>query len=225
MPAPGSSRAIPRPSRCGRRRAQVRIRTISWPAGVSITIARCRGDCQFRWGMSGQVTRDMLVPGEQFGIGGADSVRGFLEREIIDDNGYRGTLELYGPDFGGKVPVSGARMRALAFTDWGVVKRVHPAVLELHGQHVGSVGVRTAFFARHQRQRQAGRGEGYRRWWCAEQGRHARACELGLHLLGARRGQGYAARCLQRARYPEGRNPSPAPAGPLVSPKLRKSVK
>lgn len=98
------------------------------------------GDYQFRWGMSGQVTRDMLVPGEQFGIGGADSVRGFLEREIIDDNGYRGMLELYGPDFGGKLPVAGATMRVLAFTDWGVVKRVHPAVLEMDGQHIGSVG-------------------------------------------------------------------------------------
>jgi len=99
-----------------------------------------QGDWQLRWGMSGQVTRDMLIPGEQFGIGGADSVRGFLEREIIGDNGYRGTLELYGPDFGGKIPVAGARMRALAFTDWGAVRRVHPAVLEMGSQHIGSVG-------------------------------------------------------------------------------------
>ena len=97
-------------------------------------------DTQLHWGMSGQMTRDMLVPGEQFGVGGADSVRGFLEREIIDDNGYRGTLELYGPDFGAKVPVAGASMRALLFYDVGVVKRVHPAVLELDGEHIASAG-------------------------------------------------------------------------------------
>jgi len=102
-------------------------------------------DWQFRWGMSGQRTRDMLIPQEQFGIGGADSVRGFLEREIIDDNGYRGTLEFYGPDFGGKLPIANARMRALAFYDWGAVWRVHPAVLEIAAEHIASVGFGVRF--------------------------------------------------------------------------------
>ena len=118
MPEPASFRAIPRPSRCGRRRARCESALFLARWGFNHNRALPR-DWQFRWGMSGQVTRDMLIPGEQFGIGGADSVRGFLEREIINDNGYRGTLELYGPDFGAKVPVAGARMRALAFTDWG----------------------------------------------------------------------------------------------------------
>ncbi|MBE0614048.1 MAG: ShlB/FhaC/HecB family hemolysin secretion/activation protein [Burkholderiales bacterium] len=98
-------------------------------------------DWQLRWGMSGQVTRDMLISGEQFGIGGVDSVRGFLEREIINDNGYRGTFEVYTPDFGGIVPITGVRMRALTFYDWGAVKRNRPDVLEIHRQHIGSVGL------------------------------------------------------------------------------------
>lgn len=102
-------------------------------------------DWQFRWGMSGQLTRDMLISGEQFGIGGADSVRGFLEREIINDNGYRGTFEFYTPDFGKIVPVAGVRMRALAFYDWGAVRRIRPAVLEMHGQHVSSAGLGVRF--------------------------------------------------------------------------------
>ena len=102
-------------------------------------------DWQFRWGMSGQLTRDMLISGEQFGIGGADSVRGFLEREIVNDNGYRGTLEFYTPDFGKIVPVAGARMRALAFYDWGGVNRIRPAVLEMYGQHVSSAGLGVRF--------------------------------------------------------------------------------
>jgi hemolysin activation/secretion protein len=102
-------------------------------------------DWQFRFGMNGQLTRDMLIPGEQFGIGGADSVRGFLEREIVNDNGYRGTLEFYTPEFGNVVPVAGARMRALAFYDWGAVRRMRPAVLEVHGQHVSSAGFGVRF--------------------------------------------------------------------------------
>jgi len=98
-------------------------------------------DWQFRWGMSGQITRDMLISGEQFGIGGADSVRGFLEREIISDNGYRGTLEFYGPDYGDLVPVKGARLRFLTFYDWGAARRMRPAPLEIQAQHISSIGV------------------------------------------------------------------------------------
>ena len=95
--------------------------------------------------MNGQVTRDTLIAGEQFGIGGADSVRGFLEREIVNDYGYRGTLEFYSPDFGSIVPLAGARLRALAFYDWGAVRRIRPSVLEIHGQHVSSAGLGVRF--------------------------------------------------------------------------------
>ena len=102
-------------------------------------------DWQFRFGMNGQMTRDMLIAGEQFGIGGADSVRGFLEREIIGDNGYRGTMEFYTPDFGSVVPLAGVRMRALAFYDWGAVRRMRPTILEVHSQHIAGAGFGVRF--------------------------------------------------------------------------------
>jgi len=127
------------PARAG---ANPRYFVIRWGFNHNRTLPR---DWLFRWGMSGQLTRDMLVSGEQFGIGGADSVRGFLEREIINDKGYRGTLELYSPDFGGIVPVTGARVRALAFYDWGAVKRIQPTVLEQHGEHVSGAGLGLRF--------------------------------------------------------------------------------
>ena len=63
-----------------------------------------------------QHTGDLLVPGEQFGLGGADSVRGFYEREIAFDEGWRASAELYTPDFG---PSSDWRVRALTFVDAG----------------------------------------------------------------------------------------------------------
>jgi hemolysin activation/secretion protein len=63
-----------------------------------------------------QHTGDLLVPGEQFGLGGADSVRGFYEREIAFDEGWRASVELYTPDFG---PSTDWRMRALTFVDGG----------------------------------------------------------------------------------------------------------
>ena len=102
-------------------------------------------DWQMRVGMSGQMTRDTLISGEQFGIGGSDSVRGFLEREIVNDTGYRGTAEFYTPDLSRFVPVTGGRMRAVIFYDWGSVRRIRPAVLEAHGQHIASAGVGVRF--------------------------------------------------------------------------------
>jgi hemolysin activation/secretion protein len=102
-------------------------------------------DWQFRVAMNGQYTGEMLVTGEQFGLGGADSVRGFFEREITNDRGYRGTLELYTPDFGGRTGIAAARARALGFFDWGGVRRNKPGPAEAHGAHVWSTGVGLRF--------------------------------------------------------------------------------
>jgi len=117
-------------------------------AGASYTIWRwgfnhnraLPGDWQARFAMNGQYTDDMLVTGEQFGVGGAESVRGFAEREITSERGHRGTAEIYTPDFGGKTGVAGARARALTFVDWGGVYRVNPAPGEIHRQHIASAG-------------------------------------------------------------------------------------
>ena len=103
------------------------------------------GDWQARLAANGQQSRDMLVAGEQFGIGGMDSVRGFLEREVTNDWGYRGTAEVYTPDFGAKTRISGARVRALGFFDFGHVGRNQPAPSEIHGASISSYGVGLRF--------------------------------------------------------------------------------
>jgi hemolysin activation/secretion protein len=97
-------------------------------------------DYQLRFALNVQDTRDLLVPGELFGLGGADSVRGFLEREIADDKGFRGTVELYSPDFGMKTGIAAFRMRGLAFIDAGRVQRNKPAPAEVPQQGIGSIG-------------------------------------------------------------------------------------
>ncbi len=56
------------------------------------------GDWQARAAVNGQYTDDLLVASEQFGIGGANSVRGFEEREFADDRGYSGSIEIHTPD-------------------------------------------------------------------------------------------------------------------------------
>lgn len=86
----------------------------------------------------GQYTRDALIPGEQFGIGGHDSVRGFLEREITDDVGARASVELQTPDVSG--PGQRAVASALLFADFGWVRRNHALPGEARETRIASVG-------------------------------------------------------------------------------------
>jgi len=49
--------------------------------------------------LMGQDTQEPLIPGEQFGLGGMYSVRGFEEREISGDRGWELRAELWAPAF------------------------------------------------------------------------------------------------------------------------------
>ena len=68
---------------------------------------------------SGQWTGDALVPGEQFGIGGANAVRGFTEREITGDSGVVASVELYTPNLLGSRDDTTTALRLLGFADAG----------------------------------------------------------------------------------------------------------
>lgn len=98
-------------------------------------------DWQARVALQGQETPHALVPGEQFGVGGADNVRGFNEREIANDHGYRSTLEGYTPDFGSNLGVADLRLRGLVFFDNANVRRNAILPGESGGQSISSVGV------------------------------------------------------------------------------------
>lgn len=47
--------------------------------------------------LDGQVSTEPLIPSEQKGMGGYDTVRGYLEREFLGDDGVNGTVELRTP--------------------------------------------------------------------------------------------------------------------------------
>lgn len=99
-----------------------------------------KGDWLVRASLSGQHTRQMLLTTEMFGIGGADSVRGFLEREHANDKGHRGSVELYSPDFGRHL-LDNLKLRVLGFYDMGWVKRIHPSASEIYSTGIASVGI------------------------------------------------------------------------------------
>jgi hemolysin activation/secretion protein len=84
--------------------------------------------------MSAQYSPDALIPGEQFGLGGANSVRGIDERAITGDTGMETSLEVYTPDIG-------YNTRLLAFTDSGFVTRWDPQPGETAKDGIQSVGV------------------------------------------------------------------------------------
>lgn len=94
-----------------------------------------------QWGLhlgaSAQISDDLLISPEQFGVGGADSVRGFGERELAADQGLRVGIELLAPAWD-----QGAwRVIPVLFADTATLKRNRPLVGEIGEQTVGSVGL------------------------------------------------------------------------------------
>jgi hemolysin activation/secretion protein len=99
------------------------------------------GDWQVRAKLDAQYANEPLVPPEQFGIGGAASVRGFLERERADDRGHSGSLELYTPELAPHVGIKAWNLRLLAFYDFGRTSRVDPQPGEEVHNGIASAGV------------------------------------------------------------------------------------
>jgi hemolysin activation/secretion protein len=98
-------------------------------------------DWQFRANLTGQLSSDALVPGEEFGIGGVNSVRGFIEREVAGDKGEAGSLELYTFNLCGTM----AQCRLLGFYDAGHVTRNDALPGEIVSQSISSSGLGVRF--------------------------------------------------------------------------------
>ncbi len=101
-----------------------------------------RNEWQGRIAYVGQYTQDSLVPGEQFGIGGADTVRGYLPRQAANDRGYATQLEVYTPNFAAATGLNDKwRTRLVGFYDFGAVSRNNALPGEQTGKYLASTGV------------------------------------------------------------------------------------
>jgi len=98
-------------------------------------------DVQGRFTVAGQYTWMPLIPGEQFGMGGQGSLRGFGEREFADDIGLAGSLELYSPNILTFINVPKSQLKALAFYDAGYLERIKPQPGEEQYRNAASTGV------------------------------------------------------------------------------------
>ncbi len=92
---------------------------------VGMPLAR---DWQLRLSGNAQLSSNDLVPAEQFGLGGATSVRGYDERTTSGDYGFSANLELYTPDLAKWLAREGWQIRGLVFADSGTVYRMTPTV-------------------------------------------------------------------------------------------------
>lgn len=94
-------------------------------------------DWRIRLQAQAQYTRDALVSGEQFGVGGADSLRGLRERVLANDRGWRAGVDFDTPAWTYDTWV----MRGVLFGDVAHLYRVNPLPGENSRDGVASAGV------------------------------------------------------------------------------------
>jgi hemolysin activation/secretion protein len=88
----------------------------------------------------GQLADQPLVSSEQYAVGGMATVRGYLDAEVLGDNGLRGRLEVHTPS------VTGTGLRLddfylLAFLDGAEVRVLDPLPAQTASFHIASGGI------------------------------------------------------------------------------------
>lgn len=104
----------------------------AWRAGADVQMALPAG-----WSMAARLNAQYsarpLIPGEQFGVGGSQSVRGYEEREASGDQGHALALEAW-------TPMLASGLRAVVFADAGSTRRLQAQVGEASHQHLLGIG-------------------------------------------------------------------------------------
>jgi hemolysin activation/secretion protein len=101
--------------------------------------------------LSGQIASGPLISNEQFGAGGADTVRGYLESQALGDDGITGTLEVRSPSLGtyfGLKEDKVQNLQLLAFTDAAQLRIRQPLPAQEESTFLWSTGtgMRAALF-------------------------------------------------------------------------------
>ncbi len=97
------------------------------------------------WGkgrLAGQFSSTNLLPSEQFSLGGARSIRGFRESEVLGDHGYLTSLELHAPPLA-LLSSEGVKdaLDIYAFFDRGEAFLKRPAAGESRSRILASAGI------------------------------------------------------------------------------------
>jgi hemolysin activation/secretion protein len=98
-------------------------------------------DLQLFARLSGQFTQDPLVSNEQFAIGGADTVRGYLESTALGDYGGAGTFEVRQTSLSKLLQLPTGAAYVMAFYDAGIVQLLSPLPSQVRTFDLASAGV------------------------------------------------------------------------------------
>ncbi len=91
--------------------------------------------------IQGQGSGEPLVDSEQFAGGGLDTVRGYLESEVLGDNAFVSTVELRSPSFTGWKAID--EWRVYGFSDFGWLALVDPLPEQTSQFRLASLGAGT----------------------------------------------------------------------------------
>lgn len=97
-------------------------------------------DMLFRSAVTAQHADAPLPAGEQLGLAGSSAVRGFLERAVATDRGHVVNLELYSPEYAGKLGIRGS-LKVLAFYDWASGQNITPSTSSFARSNIASTGI------------------------------------------------------------------------------------
>ena len=89
-----------------------------------------------------QLTDDPLLPMEQFSVGGANSVRGYRENQLVGDYGFFASLEYRYPLI---TQTSDGYFQLVAFTDYGQVRNKDRATPDFNDIYSVGTGFRWAY--------------------------------------------------------------------------------
>jgi hemolysin activation/secretion protein len=91
--------------------------------------------------IQGQATTDSLVPNEQFAAGGTDTVRGYLEAEVLGDNAAMIQMELRSPSFAQAISPRVNDLRVHLFFDAAGTSLNQPLPEQRQAYGLSSVGI------------------------------------------------------------------------------------
>jgi hemolysin activation/secretion protein len=95
---------------------------------------------QFWVRFQGQASADALVPNEQFAAGGLDTVRGYLEAEVLGDDAAGFQLELRSPSFAEAISPKVNELRVHLFADAAITSINRPLPQQDRSYDLSSVG-------------------------------------------------------------------------------------
>ncbi|MCE0521635.1 MAG: hypothetical protein LV480_01845 [Methylacidiphilales bacterium] len=90
--------------------------------------------------VQGQASDQPLINNEQFSAGGLGTVRGYLESEVLGDNGILGTVEMRSPSLSSLIGTSVNEWRFYIFSDGGIVAIDEPLPEQQSTYRLASVG-------------------------------------------------------------------------------------